>query len=251
MDDASKFTELQIKLLEKIKNGEITLYHLEWFIKLSPALSDTLMKIDLAGEFVLDMSTTKGGKLELIADFGVIKIPADYDHFGAADYSKKYFTYIQKDRPSAADVMHAGENIRIKVYKVLSFDDTTVEEIKKQPEFEKAIEAGVQGAVLVVQQKGVELMRALETNGIWGCVSFGKKITDTIYAYLDIKGCHIVDYANDNFRLYSTSQHAVLCIEPADEENKSQEPDTKKETNENSVDEESVKETKPPKPWEL
>ena len=77
--DAAKLAGLQIDLLQKVRQGQVTLDHLEWFTRLSRDVREALMVGEnLTSQPGLSAESTE--KFALLVDLGIITVPDDYDH---------------------------------------------------------------------------------------------------------------------------------------------------------------------------
>lgn len=163
--DAAKLAGLQIDLLQKVRQGHVTLDHLEWFTGLSRDAREALM--------VGDKPTTKPlppseptEKFALLVDLGIITVPDDYDHatalakFGKKNRKKFYYYHgaiTNKYFPNPTRVLKPGDKLRVRAFKQIVGGTTTSEERMTFLATQKAVHVGAHGASLVFDQKRDQL----------------------------------------------------------------------------------------------
>lgn len=175
--DAAKLAGLQIDLLQKVRQGHVTLGHLEWFTGLSRDTREALM----VGEKPASQpapSPEPTEKFALLVDLGIITVPDDYNHattlksFDKKNRKKFYYyndAITDQNYSNSTRVMKPGDKLRVRVFKQVVGGTTTSEERMAFLATQKAIHTGAQGASLVWDQKRDQLPK-----GKW-YASFDKK----------------------------------------------------------------------------
>lgn len=186
--DAAKLAGLQIDLLQKMRQGHITLDHLDWFTKLSKNARD---------EFVTggksDPSFKSAAKFELLADLGTLTVPEDYNHVTALKalnnkYCEKYYYHegnklCDLDFPNPTRIMKPGDKFNIRVFNQVSKGLTSSKERLTFLTTQKAVYLGAQGISLVFDQMRDELQRGLwyisfdEPDRLWKDSSGARRVT--------------------------------------------------------------------------
>ncbi len=162
--DAAKLAGLQIDILQKVRNGQITLEHLEWFNKLNKVERDKLAGINTIDlRFVL--STTFQ-----------ITVPGNYDHsIQLASFReeshKKFYSYndniTDANFARATNKLAPGKTYEAKIFKIT--ERVTSEDCLAFLKTQKAILVGAQGISVVWQQAKEQFPK-----GKW-TVSFDEK----------------------------------------------------------------------------
>ncbi len=219
--DAAKLASLQIDLLQKVRQGHVTLGHLEWFTGLSRDAREALM----VGEKPASQpapSPESTEKFALLVDLGIITVPDDYDHasrlktFGKQNRKKLYYyndDITDTNFPNPTRVLKPGDKLRVQAFQQIVDGTTTSEERMALLATQKAVHVGAQGASLVFDQKRDQLPK-----GKW-YASFDEK--DRLWT--DALGRHRVPYLNalsdgdfgfslGDFELLWPAAHAFLCL---------------------------------------
>jgi hypothetical protein len=190
--DAAKLAGLQIDLLQKVRQGNVTLDHLEWFLGLNKATRDALVVGERpASKLVSPAKPTK--KFALLVDLGTITVPNDYDHatwlalFSEKNRQKLYhyndvITDPNFSKPSR--ILKPGDKLRVWAFKQIVPGTTTSEERMAFLATQKAVHTGAQGASFVFEQKRDQLPK-----GFW-YTSFDEK--DRLWK--DADGSHRMPY---------------------------------------------------------
>ncbi len=167
--ETAKLAGLQIDTMTKLRNGQLTLGHWERFLNLSHEARE---------ERFGDVRKPKPAppaepvvKFELLADLGVIVVPADYDHAKCLAAFKmaheKEFYYFNPgitdvNFPNPSRILKPGDRLRVKVYKqVVRVDTMSVERMDYLKSQNMTVRVGAQGASLVYLQKKDELPKGL------------------------------------------------------------------------------------------
>ena len=173
--DAAKLAGLQIDLLQKVRQGHVTLDHLEWFCGLNACDRNHL--IVHWKELLCEKPSTKPvssteptEKFALLVDLGIITVPDDYDHatclakFHAKHQggkNKSFYYYndniTDKNFPNPTRILKPGDKLRVRAFKQIVGGSTTSEERLAFLATQKAIYTGAQGASLVFEQKRDQL----------------------------------------------------------------------------------------------
>ena len=169
--DAAKLAGLQIDTLQKIRNGQITLEHLEWFNKLNKAERDKFMGI------VVD--DVADHRFSLLTTFR-FTVPEDYDHSTQlASFAKKNrekFNFYNDNITDANFARATNKLVPGKTYEAKIFGITnrvTSEDCLAFLKTQSAILVGVQGLSVVWQQakeqfpKGKWVVAFDEKNALW------------------------------------------------------------------------------------
>ncbi len=193
--DAAKLAGLQIDLLQKMRQGQITTRHLEWFIRMTKDEREAKM---------LDtyMAGTEIGKLQkfaLLVDLGTITVPDDYVHgsrlttFGNK-HRKEFYYYNDEitdgNFPNPTRVLKPGDKLRVRAFKQVVSGETTSEERMAFLATQKAVLVGAQGASLVYEQKRNQLPKGKwyvsfdEKDRLWED-AVGDRRVPSVYAYSD------------------------------------------------------------------
>jgi hypothetical protein len=163
--DAAVLAGLEIDLLQKLRNGQITIEQYKWFLGLTKEVRE---------QFVAESKDAAlARKFILIKDLGIIEVPADYvhahlDHFVEANREKFYSVNknITDENFSSKSTtkLTPGRKLRVRVYKqVVGGSTTSVERmdfLRAQP---GNVWLGAQGVTLV-WPKREELPK-----GVWYC----------------------------------------------------------------------------------
>lgn len=170
--DAAKLAGLQIDYLQKLRSGQVTLDHFEWFLGLTKEERDSFL-----GGKITALPSIKFAEVPGLS--WVIEVPADYDHgTRLGSFIKKNrqgFYYVndaitdQNFSRTATTQLTPGRKIRVTVYKQTVSGSTTSSErmdfLRQQP---GNVFLGAHGITLV-WDKREELPR-----GKWYC-SFDEK----------------------------------------------------------------------------
>ena len=192
--DAAKLAGLQIDLLQKVRQGHVTLSHLEWFTGLSRDAREALMEsVKPASQSTPSPEPTE--KFALLVDLGVITVPDDYDHANHlktfAKQNDKKFCYYNNDIndenfSNPTRILKPGDKLCVRAFKQIVGGSTTSEERVAFLTTQKAIHTGAQGDSLVFDQKRSQLLK-----GTW-YVSFDEE--DCLWT--DTDDYHRVPYVN-------------------------------------------------------
>ena len=163
--DAAKLAGLQIDLLQKVRQGHVTLSHLEWFTGLSRDAREALMEsVKPASQSTPSPEPTE--KFALLVDLGVIMVPDDYDHANHlktfAQQNDKKFCYYNNDIndenfSNPTRILKPGDKLCVRAFKQIVGGSTTSEERMVFLATQKAVHVGAQGASLVYDQKRDQL----------------------------------------------------------------------------------------------
>lgn len=142
--EAAKLAGLQIDLLQKHRQGNVTSAHLEWFLGLKVTERDALV----AGEKLppkFAAPRKRAEKFELLVDLGIITVPEDH-------ISNPIFCGLHFSNPSRA--LKPGEQLRVKAYRQRVPYETTSRERMSYLErrAEGNVYVGAQGIELVISQ---------------------------------------------------------------------------------------------------
>ena len=171
--EAAKLAGLWVDALQKMRDGQMALGHLEWFNNLTKDERDRFM----AGEKPVSKPTSPD-KFGLFKDLGIITVPKDYVHntrlasFEKENRKKFYYwndAITDKNFNKATTKLVAGRKFRVKIFKQIVGGTTTSEERLAFLKTQNAILVGAQGASLVFEQKREDLPK-----GYW-YVSFDEK----------------------------------------------------------------------------
>lgn len=166
--DAAKLAGLQIDLLQKMRQGHVTVSHLEWFIGLTRDVRDELVVGGKPASKPTPVATTE--KFALLVDLGIITVPDDYDpstqlaRFNQKHQSdeKKSFCYYDdeitdKNFPNPTRVLKPGDKLRVRAFKQVVGGMTISKERMDFLRNQKAVFVGAQGASLVFEDKRDQL----------------------------------------------------------------------------------------------
>ena len=159
----AKLAGLQIDMLQKIRNGQITVDHLEWFNNLSGEIRDSL----LTGEKPVAKpapapSPEPTEKFALLVDLGIITVPADYDHATCLSLfrkkNSKKFYYDDKDItdahfPNPSRILKPGDKLWVRAFGQIVPGSTSSEERIAFLATQNAVHTGAQGLAQVFEQK--------------------------------------------------------------------------------------------------
>jgi len=171
--EAAKLAGLLVDALQKMRDGQMVLGHLEWFNNLTKDERDRFM----AGEKPVSKPTSPE-KFGLFVDLGIITVPDGYVHNTRLasfekENRKKFYGYndaiTDKNFGKATTKLVPGRKFRVRVFKQIVDGETTSEERLAFLKTQNAILVGAQGASLVFEQKREDLPK-----GFWYC-SFDKK----------------------------------------------------------------------------
>ena len=162
--DAAKLAGLQIDMLQKFRNGQITVNHLEWFNKLSKRDRDKLSWL-----------TAVDDRFILVKTF-TITVPENYNHLTALatfkkEHGKKFYYYNENTNDenfkNVSAKLTPGQKLTVKVFGIT--ERMSSEDCLAYLKSQKAIFTGAQGVCLVFEQKREELPK-----GKW-YISFDEK----------------------------------------------------------------------------
>lgn len=155
--EAAKLAGLQIDLLQKMRQGQITLDHLKWFTGLSKERRNYFS------------TQFESEKFALLADLGTITAPEDLMSLAAKDSG----TFDHTEFPNPTHILKPGDKIRVQAWKHAVSRMTMPLEWLEFLEQKQSLLVGVQGALLIFKElkkvKGKQLPR-----GYW-YASFDKK----------------------------------------------------------------------------
>lgn len=158
--DAAKLAGLQIDMLQKLRNGHMTLGQLERFNKLS---FDDREKLFGDGNLTYQKPAEK---FSLLADLGTITVPDDYVHENRLatfrnQNSKKFYYYndniTDANFPNPSRILKPGDKLRVRVFQQIVRGNTSSEERMAFLATQNAIHLGAQGASIVFEQKRDQL----------------------------------------------------------------------------------------------
>ena len=162
--DAAKLAGLQIDTLQKIRNGQITLEHLEWFNKLKKVERNTLAGVN-----------TADSRFSLLTTFQ-FTVPENYNHSTQlASFSKenrkKFYSYnsdiTDANYAKATNKLVPGKTYEAKIFGIT--ERVTSENCLAFLKTQKAILVGAQGISIAWQQAKEQFPK-----GKW-TVSFDEK----------------------------------------------------------------------------
>ncbi len=148
--EAAKLAGLQIDLLQKMRDGQRTIEHFEWFLGL---------RKDECDKFVIKANSIIDNCFKLVNTFP-LTVPEDYDHATCLDSFRKLkndqvahmFDFYRHSDAEFSDVttkLVPGLRFKVKVFQVKEL--VSCEECLVLLESEKAVLTGVQGLVLAYQ----------------------------------------------------------------------------------------------------
>lgn len=181
--DAAKLAGLQIDTLQKMRNGQITLEHLEWFNKLNKVERDKLIGVN-----------TVDSRFTLSTTFQFI-VPENYNHptqlasFGKENRKKFYFyndNITDANYARATNKLTPGKTYEAKIFGITK--RVTSEDCLAFLKTQRALLVGAQGISVVWQQAKKQFLQ-----GKW-MVSFDEK--DTFW--LDAAGSCRVPFMYQN-----------------------------------------------------
>src|SRR3989344_401881 len=209
--DTAKLAGLQIDLLQKMRQGHITLDHLEWFNNLTKDDRDA---------FSVGANTAL--KFALLADLGIITVPDDYDHttrltlFGEKNREKFYYYndgITDEHFPNPTRILKPGDKLHVRAFKQIVSGATTSEERLAFLTTQKAVRTGAQGASLVWEQKRDQLPKGFwyasfdEKNRLWKDAD-GDRRVPFVRAYSDGDFCFFLGYFGHGWYDF----YAFLCF---------------------------------------
>lgn len=168
--DAAKLISLEIDMLQKLRNGQLTLRHIEWWLSISKEERDRLVGNTL---------TETDSRFTLIRTFA-LTVPSGYIHgTRLATFKKegKNFGFlhagITDEHFRSATKLVPGRTFRVDIFGQNGSGMTTSDERMAFLRSRKAVFLGAQGASLVVSEKHEELPRGFsyasfdEKNALW------------------------------------------------------------------------------------
>lgn len=174
-DTAKKLAGLQKDMLEKYRQDQITLQHIEAFNLLAPAARNCLMDVVRRTKVIIEPPKPPPppkGQLILVQMLGHLKVPDSYTHATRITDFKKVFTSRGKAPggryPSdLTDSKHSKVTTKARpgdVFDVLAFTSSSpelhmMECAEKLKERRGNVFLGAQGASLVLELKTQELIR--------------------------------------------------------------------------------------------
>lgn len=188
--DAAKLAGLQIDLLQKMRQGHVTLGHLEWFTGLSKNARDALATSPAE-------PTEKFG---LFVELGIVTVPEDYAHGQRlalfSKKSRKKFDYYNDgitdvNFPNPTRILKPGDKFFVRAFKQIVSGTTTSEERMAFLAAQKAVHTGAQGASLVWDQKRNQLPKGFwyasfdEKERLWKKDADGYRRVPRVYADSD------------------------------------------------------------------
>jgi len=152
--DAAKLAGLQIDFLQKLRNGQLTIGHVEWFLGQTKEERDKLSGVPAADKFVF------------VKTFDII-VPADYQHrTQLKSFKKNYAKNLHYFNDSLTDEnfskvsaqLKPGQKVTVNVYRQTASGSTSSDE---RITFLRALPGnkfyGAQGASLVYEEKADQL----------------------------------------------------------------------------------------------
>ncbi|HUT96094.1 MAG TPA: hypothetical protein VMW82_00795 [Candidatus Paceibacterota bacterium] len=215
--EAAKLAGLWVDALQKMRDGQMALSHLEWFNNLTKDDRDRFMT---GGKPV--SKPTSPEKFSLFVDLGIITMPDDYVHSTRLasfekENRKRFYGWnddITDENFSKATVqLKPGQKLHVKVFKQIVDGTTTSEERLAFLKTQNAILVSAQGVSLVFEQKREDLPKG------YGYLSFDKKEA----LWKDADGHHGVPYLTrrsdgdwlfrlGSFETYWLAYYCLLCF---------------------------------------
>jgi len=196
--DAAKLAGLQIDQLQKLRQGHMTLEHIEWFNFLSKEMRDELVT---GGKSIPKPAppVEEVDKFALLADLGIITVPADYNHptrlaTFRQQNRKKFYSYndaiTDANFPNPSRRLRPGDKLRVSAFKQIVPGTTSSLERMAFLKSQKAVYVGAQGASLVFEQKRDQMLKDKwytsfdEENRLWR-VAVGSPRVPSVFADSD------------------------------------------------------------------
>ncbi len=212
---ANKLAGLQIDLLQKMRQNQITSAHLEHFLGLTKTERDI---------FVLGNKpeVAPSEKFALFTDLGTITVPECYVHGKRLDsFSKenhgKFYRYntdiTDANFPNPSRVLKPGDKLHVRVFKQTISSATTIEERMAFLATQKAIYVGAQGASLVWEQKRDKLPKGY----LYAFYDEKDRLWEQYHDYLKVSYMEASRDGSFNFNLSDVMNvcgidHAFLCF---------------------------------------
>ena len=205
--DAAKLAGLQIDTLQKIRNGQITLEHLEWFNKLKKEERDKLS------------TGTVDPRFSLLTTFQ-FTVPEDYNHptqlasFKERDYKKFYYcndNITDANFTKATNELTPGHTYEAKIFGITKW--VTSEDCLAFLKMRNALLVGAQGISIVWQQakeqfpKGKWTVSFDEKESLWQDAD-GYRGVPSMYRYSDGGWFFNLYYFGDVW----VDDYCVLCL---------------------------------------
>lgn len=206
--DTAKLAGLQIDTLQKIRNGQIILEHLEWFNKLNKTERDRLAGVNIADPHFALLNTFQ------------FTVPENYDHatqlasFAKENREKFYFyndDITDTNFAKATNKLTPGKTYEAKIFGITK--QVASEDCLAFLKTQKAILVGAQGISVVWQQakenfpKGKYTVSFDEKNALWRD-AFGYYGVPYMYRCLDGGWVFSLGYFEDGWR----GDYCVLCV---------------------------------------
>lgn len=141
--DAARLAGLQIDTLIKYRAGQLSLDHWERFVNLSPEAREDRFG-DGKKSAAKSMPTEPAEKFGLLADLGILTMPADYVH--VAEFAGGSF-------PNPTRVLKPGDQLWVRAHKQTAPGTTTSEERMEFLAKLQSYHVGTQGIVMVEGDK--------------------------------------------------------------------------------------------------
>lgn len=220
--DAATLAGLQIDLLQKMRQGHITLDHIKWFNGLTKEDRDRYVvgeKPPMKSEIIVASSD----KFGLLADLGIMTVPAGYDHatqlvkFGEKKSRKRFCSFndeiMDENFPNPSRILKPGDKLRVRAFQQIVGGTTTSEERMAFLATQKAIHTGAQGASLVFEQMRDKLPKGKwyasfdEKERLWKDASGGHRVPG-VDAYSD----GVFGFSLGRFEEVWDQDYAFLCF---------------------------------------
>ncbi|NQV88118.1 MAG: hypothetical protein HQ402_00995 [Parcubacteria group bacterium] len=167
--DAAKLAGLQIDTLQKVRSGQITLGQWERFNNLSADDREARFGDRKKPEQTAPAQPTE--KFGILADLGIITVPADYDHATALaalrkEDRDKFYGYNEasddQNFSNPSHILKPGDKFRVHVCNQIVPGTTTSEERMAFLATHRGVYVGAQGLSIVFKEK-----RDLLPKGKW------------------------------------------------------------------------------------
>ncbi len=120
---------------------------------------------------VVEMRGDEQKQFQLLADFGVIEAPTDYDHITCLarfreKYLKEFWYYAQSDIvdakfPNPSRILKSGDRLHVRIYQQVNGDPTKTtpgERMAFLAREKQDVYVGAQGVTLVYEQKKADFL---------------------------------------------------------------------------------------------
>lgn len=219
--DAAKLAGLQIDMLQKVRNGQITFDQWERFNNLSP--NDREMRFgDIKLKSKPEVPSEPIEKFALLADLGTITVPDNYVHSTQLESFRKnngkmFYSYddnITDQNFSKATVqLTPGRKLHVRAFKQIVHGRTTSEERMEFLAKQNAVHTGAQGLSLVFEKKRDQLPKGFwyasfdEREALWKDADGYRRVP-----YVDVHSGGHFDFSLGYFECAWRGSHAFLCF---------------------------------------